>query len=390
MDSPACRLEPPPAWLAEPALRAVLAALRGARVVGGAVRDTLAGLAVADIDLATPATPDAVTDALVRAGLRAIPTGLAHGTITALSHGRAFEVTTLRRDVATDGRHAVVAFTDDWRADAARRDFTLNALSLTADGAVFDYFGGIADLRAGRVRFVGAPAQRLAEDWLRALRFFRFYARFGHIAPDRATLAALRDAAPRLHRLSAERVWSELKRLLGTANPAAALALMAETGVLAAILPEGASLDRLDPLLARGAPAEPLLRLAALLPEQAPSPAPRLRFSRIEAETLAALRTAPVPPATPDPALLLPLLAEWPADILIGRAWLANRPAAVRAALASLARPEFPLRGADALAAGWQPGEKLGAALARVRAWWLAQGCAPDRAACLKQLGSFF
>ncbi|MDE2007403.1 MAG: CCA tRNA nucleotidyltransferase, partial [Rhodospirillales bacterium] len=160
-----------PAFLDDPALHAVLAALPRARIVGGAVRDALLGLPVADIDLATPDPPENVLAAVRASGLKAKPTGLAHGTVTAIADHRGFEVTTLRRDVATDGRHARVAFTEDWRADAARRDFTINALSLSPAGELFDYFGGVADLRDGRVRFVGDPAARIAEDYLRVLRF---------------------------------------------------------------------------------------------------------------------------------------------------------------------------------------------------------------------------
>ncbi len=387
---PALMLTPLPEFLADPALRAVLAALPRARLVGGAVRDAVAGRAATDIDLATPDPPEAVARCLAQAGLSAVPTGLAHGTLTAVSAGRGFEITTLRRDLATDGRHAVIAFTDDWAADAARRDFTLNTLSMTAEGAVFDYTGGLADLRAGVVRFVGDPAQRLAEDWLRALRFFRFQARYGRVPPDAATLAALREAVPRLAGLSAERVWMEMKRLLATPDPLAALGLMRMLGVLDAILPElSGDTSALAALVARGAPADPLLRLAALLADDAPSPATRLRFSRAEAARLAALRTAPMPPVTADAAALLPLLADWPADILIGRAWLGGRDGAVRDALARLSRPVFPLRGQDAQGAGIAPGKALGEALAAVRAWWLAERCVPDRAACLARLRRF-
>ncbi len=175
-----------PAFLADPSLRSVLAALPEARLVGGSVRDAVVGREVADIDLATPRRPEAVMQALRDAGLKAVPTGIEHGTVTAVAGGRGFEVTTLRRDVATDGRHAVVAFTDDWQQDAARRDFTINAMSMTPDGAVFDYFGGREDLHAGRVRFVGDAATRIAEDYLRVLRFFRFHARYGLGAPDPA------------------------------------------------------------------------------------------------------------------------------------------------------------------------------------------------------------
>ena len=172
-DKPALRIEPP-AWVRDPALAAVLAALPRARLVGGAVRDALLERPVADVDLATPDPPDAVTRALREAGLKAVPTGLEHGTVTAVSGHRGFEVTTLRRDVATDGRRAVVAFTDDWREDAARRDFSINAMSMAADGSVYDYFDGIADLRAGRVRFVGDAAQRIAEDFCASSVFSAF------------------------------------------------------------------------------------------------------------------------------------------------------------------------------------------------------------------------
>ncbi len=263
-EAPALRVTPPD-FFADPALRAVLAAVPEARVVGGAVRDALLGLTVADIDLATPCPPDGVIAALRRAGLGAAPTGIAHGTVTAIAAGRGFEITTLRRDVATDGRHAVVAFTADWRADAARRDFTLNALSMTPDGAVYDYWDGLADLRAGRVRFVGDPAARIAEDYLRILRFFRFFARYARQPPDPATLAALRAGVPGLARLAPERVWKELAGLLSAPDPGAAVALMADLGVLAAVLTEGTAPARLARLLTAGAPADPLLRLAALV-----------------------------------------------------------------------------------------------------------------------------
>ncbi|HET9019281.1 MAG TPA: CCA tRNA nucleotidyltransferase, partial [Acetobacteraceae bacterium] len=264
-EAPALVLTPPPPFLSDPALRAVLAALPEARVVGGAVRDALAGHPVADVDLATPRAPEDVTAALLAAGLKAVPTGIDHGTVTAVSGHRGFEVTTLRRDVRTDGRHAEVAFTDDWRADAARRDFTINALSMTQAGAVFDHFAGIADLRAGHVRFVGHAATRIAEDYLRILRFFRFWARYGAGTPDAEAVAAIADAVPGLARLSAERVWMELKRILAAPDPCGAVALMQRLGVLEAVLPEGAAPARLAALVAAGAPPDPLQRLAALL-----------------------------------------------------------------------------------------------------------------------------
>jgi poly(A) polymerase/tRNA nucleotidyltransferase (CCA-adding enzyme) len=377
----------PPGFLADPALAAVLAALPDARVVGGAVRDWLAGRPVSDIDLATALAPAAVTAALAGAGLRAVPTGVDHGTVTALSGGRGFEVTTLRRDVETDGRHAVVAFTDDWRADAARRDFTINAMSMTRDGAVFDYFGGRDDLAAGVVRFVGDPATRIAEDALRILRFFRFHARYGRGEPDAAAVAAISGGLDGLAILSPERVWSEWLRILAAPDPAGAVALMAATGVLAAVLPEGADPAALARLVAARAPADPLLRLAALSTGDPEALATRLRLSGAERERLAALRAGPVPLPGADDAALRRALADTPAEVLIGRAWLAGAGwKDVRDRLGALPRPVFPLEGRDVLALGVPEGPRVGALLRAVRQWWLDGGCLADAAACREAL----
>ncbi len=388
-DVPALRV-PPPAFLADPGLAAVMAALPDARVVGGAVRGALAGLPIADIDLATPAMPEQVLAALQRAGLKAVPTGLDHGTVTAFADGRGYEITTLRRDVATDGRHAVVAFTADWRADAARRDFTLNALSMTSDGAVFDYFGGIEDLRVGRVRFVGDPARRIAEDYLRILRFFRFHAAYARTPPDARAVAAIKAGVPGLARLSPERVWGELRRILSGPDPRATVTLMAALGVLGAVLPESADPGRLARLVAAGAPADPLLRLAALLTDEADALADRLRLSNAERERLRALLAAPVPRPEDDQRALRRLLADTPADILIGRAWLAggNGPdwAALRARLATTPRPVFSVAGRDVLALGVAPGPRVGTLLVAVRRWWLEGGCVADAEACRDRL----
>ena len=320
-DAPALTIEPP-GFLSDPALASVLAALPEARIAGGAVRDTLAKRPVADIDLATPRRPDQVVAALTEAGIRAVPTGIDHGTVTAVSDGRGFEITTLRRDVQTDGRHAVVDFTDDWRADAARRDFTINALSMTRGGAVFDYFGGIGDLHAGVVRFVGDPARRIAEDYLRILRFFRFHARYASGPPDAAAVAAIRVGVPGLARLSAERVWSELARILAAPDPRGAVALMAELGVLAMVVPEGADPERLARVVAAGAPADPVLRLAALLVGDAEAFAARLRLSSAERERLVALRAAPLARPDADDAALRRLLAEVDPGVILDRTWL--------------------------------------------------------------------
>ncbi len=230
-------------WRHSDGLQAVLAALsdrdQHPRVVGGAVRDSLFGLPVADVDLATPLLPDVVIRRLESAGIKAVPTGLDHGTITAVAHGQNFEITTLRRDVATDGRRAVVAFSTDWREDAARRDFTINALYADpVSGEIFDYFGGLDDLKAGIVRFIGDADTRIAEDHLRILRFFRFHARFGKGVADSVAIAACAKAAKSLMALSRERILDELSKLLALPDPLASVSLMIEHGIFAAFLPE--------------------------------------------------------------------------------------------------------------------------------------------------------
>ena len=268
------RLGPRP-WMTAPATRAVIAALQAAggpdaaRFVGGCVRDALLERdgPDMDIDVATPLTPDAVVLALTGAGLKAVPTGIAHGTITAVAHGRPVEITTLRRDVVTDGRHAVVAFTDDWAEDAARRDFRLNALYADPDGRLHDPTGcGVDDARAGRVVFVGDPRTRIREDYLRILRFFRFFAHYGRGPADEAAVAACGASTSGLSSLSAERVSKELLKLLAAPDPRPAVRLMVTTGVLATLLPEAGSPVRFEGLVALGADgADPVLRLAALL-----------------------------------------------------------------------------------------------------------------------------
>ncbi len=386
MSGPAAWIAPLPAFLADPALGDVLAALPRARLVGGCVRDARLGRAVHDIDLATPDAPDAVVAALREAGLKSAPTGLAHGTVTAIARHRGFEVTTLRRDVETDGRHAVVAFTDDWRADAARRDFTINALSMTAEGAVYDYFDGLADLEAGRVRFVGDAATRIAEDYLRVLRFFRFQARYGRGAPDQAALAAIAAAVPGLARLSAERVWAELKRILCGPDPAGTVGLMRAAGVLAAVLPEAGDGAALARMVAAGAPADAVLLLAALIEGDGAAVTGRLKLSGAEAARLLALRAAAAPEEDADDDALRRALADTPAEVLAGAAWLAGRGAALRARLGALPRPVFPLAGRDLLGAGVAAGPAMGGLLRELRDWWLAGGCRADAAACAAEL----
>ncbi len=386
---PACRIDPP-VFLAEPALATVLDVLPEARIVGGAVRDTLARHTPVDVDLASPLSPEAVTQRLSAAGIKVVPTGLAHGTVTAVLSGRSVEITTLRRDVETDGRHAVVAFTEDWREDAARRDFTINAMSMTRDGAVFDYFGGVADLQSGRLRFVGDPAARVAEDYLRVLRYFRFFARYAAVAPDPATVAALQGGVARLSALSAERVWHELRLILSAPDPLAAVALMHRLGVLAAVVPEGTDVAALARVVGRGAPVDTLLRLAALLTGDAPAFAARLKLSAAEKQRLLALQAAPLAMPGSDDAALRRLLADTPAEMLVDRTWLAGGDGSewrlLRERLLAIPVPVFPLEGRDILALGVSAGPWVGELLRSVRAWWLAGGCVADADACREQV----
>ncbi len=372
--------------LDDPALAPILQALPQARLVGGCVRDMLAGRAISDIDLATPEPPARILEAIEGAGLRAIPTGVAHGTVTAVSAGRPFEITTLRRDIRTDGRRAEVAWTDDWREDAARRDFTINAMSLDRAGTVHDFFGGASDLAAGRVRFVGEAGARVAEDYLRVLRFFRFYGRYGAGAPDDDAVRAISQAAGRLGLLSPERVWSELKRILSIQDPLPAVTLMQQLGVLGEIVPEAQDVTHLARLVADGTPADPLLRLGALLTGDAASLAVRLRLSNAERDRLVAMLGSAVPADDADDAALRRLLADEPAEVLIDRLALRGAHTSLRRRLARMDRPIFPLQGRDALALGVPPGPALGAALEATRQWWLETGCVADRAACLERL----
>jgi tRNA nucleotidyltransferase/poly(A) polymerase len=373
--------------LATPGLGAVLGALPRARLVGGCVRDMLVGRAVADVDLATPDAPEAVIEALGKAGLRAIPTGLAHGTVTAVSEGRPFEITTLRRDEESFGRYARVSWTDDFREDAARRDFTINAMFLDRDGGLHDYFGGEADLRAGVVRFVGDAGLRVSEDYLRILRFFRFFARYGRLPADAAAMAAVAGGVGGLAGLSVERVWSELKRILAAPDPGAALRMMDGAGVLKAILPEAGDVAAVLQLMEAGAPADPLLRLAALVGGDVDALADRLKMSVAERERLVALRGGAVPAFDTDDDGLRRMLAEEDAGILVDRLWLRGGCSeGLRARVLGMERPVFPLEGRDVLALGAVPGPRVGEVLRRVRGWWMEGGCRASRGEVLERL----
>jgi poly(A) polymerase len=320
------------------------------------------------------------------AGLKVVPTGIAHGTVTVVTPEHSFEVTSLRCDVETDGRHAVVAFVDDWKLDASRRDFTINAMSAAQDGTVFDYFGGREDLAAGRVRFVGAAAARIEEDYLRIFRFFRFFARYGRGAPDAAAVAAITELRGGAKNLSAERVWSELKRILAAPDPRVAVRLMRQTGVLELVLPD-ADLDRFELLVRRGAPDFLLLRLAALLPGGegiAETFAARWRLSKAEEAELVALSTPNALALNASDDDLRRALEAEPAVILSGRTRIAPGDGwePIQARLEAMRRPVFALQGRDLQALGVVPGPVMGALLQQVRDWWRQGGCVADAAAC--------
>jgi poly(A) polymerase len=367
-------------WRDAPQLARLLAALGGpevTRAVGGAVRDTLAGLPVVDIDLATKLPPQEVVARLEAAGIKAVPTGIAHGTITAVADGHPYEVTTLRRDVATDGRRATVAFATDWVEDAARRDFTINALYADPlSGALFDPVGGIADLAARRVRFIGDAGQRIDEDHLRILRWFRFLARFGGGAPDAATLAVVSGRAAKLRALSRERVADELLRILALPDPAATIALMHDAGVLAHIVPEAGegAAARVAALVqaesAAGLPADAVRRLIALLPPDAAvadSIAARLKLSRRIRKRIAAALSGGVEQDAR--AMAYRIGSEGAVDRLL----LANAPERT-AALAGWPVPRLPVSGGDLIALGVPQGPAVAQALHRLTDTWIAAG----------------
>jgi poly(A) polymerase len=378
-----------PAWMDEAPVPALLAALtRGgiaARFVGGCVRDTVLGRPVKEIDIAVDKPPETVMRALEAADLRVVPTGLKHGTVTAIIKGRPFELTTLRRDVETDGRRAVVAFTDDWLEDAKRRDFTFNAMYADPDGTIWDPFDGRVDLLAGRVRFIGDPDQRIAEDHLRILRFFRFYAWFGKPPLDSAGFDACRRNAGSLSSLSAERIAKEVLRLLAAPAPADALEAMAEAGALDHWLPEYAGTARLKALIAREDTPDPLRRLAAIVSPPATAVAKRLKLSTQQSLRLQLMLEPAVPGDLENRRAALYRLGT---SLFIDRVLLEG-PNDWQAALAlahTWPPPELPISGADALALGMKPGPQVGALLDAVERWWIAGDFSADRAACLAEL----
>jgi poly(A) polymerase len=375
------------------------------RAVGGAVRNAVMGLGVDEIDAGTPQTPEAVMQRLARAHVRAIPTGLDHGTVTALIGRRSFEITSLRRDTACDGRHAAVEFTTDWQEDARRRDFTFNAMSMRPDGTLFDYFGGAADAEAGRVRFVGDPGDRIQEDYLRILRLFRFFAWYGRGSIDPATLAACRAHVAGLARLSAERVQMEISKTLAAPAPAPVLAAMKECGVLQAVLPEVGDPGRLAALArvesAVAAPIDWRRRLAVGVSEaDAEALAQRLKFSSADRLRLVKLTAAEplLDTATPRPHMRAALYRLGP-DVVYDRlliGWAHARASGAAAddvrwrsqlELVAAWQPQaLPVSGADVLALGIPQSPRVGEILAAVETWWMARDFAPSREDTLAEL----
>ena len=395
-------------WMTARPTRAVMRALTrdggAARFVGGAVRNALIGEPIGDVDIATPLPPAVVIDRLKQSGLNAVPTGIEHGTVTAVSSGKPFEVTTLRRDVSTDGRRATVAFTTEWSEDAARRDFTINALYANEDGEVFDYFGGLSDLKARRVRFVGDPRTRIREDYLRILRLFRFHAWYGKGELDADAFAAAAAEKAGLKLLSGERVQKELLRLLEAKSPVAALHAMQSASILAEILPSDLQLDRVARLVgietANRRKPDNLLRLAALLPDDAKIArklSQSLKLSNADKDRL-------IEAAEPDDRINASLSPRETRQLLyrLGRQCFLDqmllRWSDVQRApqngnwrkLLKLAeswkKPELPIDGRDVMAKGIDEGPKIGTTLRALEEEWIEADFAPDRRALLKRL----
>ena len=381
-------------WLTEPALQRLFAALAAAggegRVAGGAVRNALLGEAVTEVDVATTLSPEQVTVACAAAGMGVHPTGIEHGTVTVVVDHHPFEVTTLRHDVETDGRRAKVKFTDDWEADAQRRDFTMNALYCDARGTVHDFVNGWPDVQRRRVIFVGDPASRITEDYLRILRFFRFHARYGHGAPDAAGLAACAAMKAGLDGLSAERIRQEMFKLMVAPGAVETLRLIAEQGILSHLLPyteDWRVLARLPP--------DPVLRLAVLA-QDPPAMPERWRLSNHEARRLEAIVSLLPPTPALRPQEQRVILFQHGAEAwrdLVHLAWARSDAAPEDAAWQDLLDlpdrwpiPCLPVEGRDLLAAGMSPGPEIGVMLKKLEDWWVASDFQPTRDELLKRL----
>jgi poly(A) polymerase len=382
------------AWLTAPSLQRIFAAIAEAggeaRVAGGAVRNALLGEDVTEVDVATTLSPEQVTEACSARGLSVHPTGIEHGTVTVVADHHPYEVTTLRHDVETDGRRAKVKFTDDWEADAMRRDFTMNALYCDAQGKVFDVTKGYTDILARRVIFVGSPEQRIGEDYLRILRFFRFHARYGEGAPDAAGLAACVRFRSGLDGLSAERIRQEMFKLMAARGAVPTLRLMAEQVILAHLLPyteEWRVLERLPP--------DPLLRLAVLAQDPV-AMKERWRLSNHEGKRLSAISSL-IPPSPAlreqEQKIILYQMGPEAWRDLVRIAWARSDAAPDDPSWQSLLDlpqhwdiPSLPVTGSDLLAAGMNPGPEIGVTLRRLEDWWVASGFTPGKQDLLKRL----
>lgn len=387
-------------WFRAPGLTRVLELLNHggeARVVGGAVRNSLMGLPVSDMDIATTLLPEEVQRRAEAVGVKCVPTGIKHGTVTLVVDGHPYEITTLRRDVETYGRHAQVEFTDDWQADAERRDLTINALYADREGRVHDYVGGVEDIAKAHVRFIGSAAERIAEDHLRILRFFRFFAHYGRGRPDPEGIRASAAAREKIHQLSAERIWAEMKKLLSAKDPFRALLWMRTSGVLTVVLPETEKwgIDSIPDLVAAeerfGWKPDALLRLSAIIPpdvERIEAMAARLRLSLAERATLMAFAACPPIGDEMSGAQLDILLYRRGSSGVIGRLKMALAKAATAGheadSLSTVARlnalldraqswvrPVMPVKGADLIDAGMPAGPQIGEKLAKLEERWM-------------------
>ena len=390
-------------WFQEPGLQRLMTLLNSGgaetRVVGGAVRNSLMGLPVGDIDLATTLLPEEVSGRAAAKGIKAVPTGIEHGTVTLVVDGKGYEVTTLRRDVETNGRHAQVAFGASWQEDADRRDLTINALYAGADGEVVDLVGGLKDIETKTVRFIGNAEQRIAEDYLRVLRFFRFFAHYGSGRPDADGLKACARARTHLKTLSVERVWAEMKKLLSARDPGRALLWMRQSGVLTEILPETEKwgIDAIPGLVAAeqafGWEPDALLRLCSIVPKDPArlvTLSERLRLSNAEAMALDRFARAPKPQETVTDVAFDRDLYRFGKDGMMSMLKLELAAARARAegdqrAMARSARlfsllkraeafvrPVLPVKGSDVLAAGIPAGPKVGEILGKLEEGWIA------------------
>ena len=375
-------------WQDDPAFKRVVTAISAAggevRVVGGAVRDCLLQRPVGDIDMATSLLPEAVIASARAAGLKSVPTGVDHGTITVIAQGTPFEITTLRADVETDGRRAVVSFTTDWARDAMRRDFTINALYLDPNGELHDPLGqGLDDLKAQVIRFIGSAAERIREDYLRILRFYRFHAMLGWPIRDRSGAAACATHLDGLQRLSVERIWQEMAKLLAAPDPSPMLAEMTDVGILAAIASE------LDAGRALPTARDAILRLAALLPDQAAASAisGRWKISKADVRRLVLAVQHPADALINPAATRIALYCDG-RQAMLDRSMLATArgepvDSEVQALIADWPIPVFPLKGRDLMTANIRPGPEMGELLHRLEARWIADDFRADRAQCL-------